>query len=89
MTVNKIDSVGNSQPIETRNAWGYPEPETLPLNRIQMQSLRRVIAQYLPDEQRHWEENGEPSDHVYYDLIVLRWTIREHDKVDKGGANHE
>ena len=88
MSVNKMDSVGNVQPIETRNAWGYPDKDTLQLNANQTQSLRRVIAHYMPSETIHWEENGEPAEHVYYDLIVLRWAMREHDKVGTMGADN-
>ena len=88
MTVNKLDSVGNVQPIEPRNAWGYPERDTLQLTPNQTQSLRRVIAQYMPDEQRHWEESGEPAEHVYYDLVVLRWAIRQHDNANTKGKDN-
>ena len=54
--------------------------ETLSLTVQQMQSLRRIVAQYLPDEQKHWEESGEPFEHVYYDLVDVRWAIRQHDQ---------
>jgi len=54
--------------------------EQLTLTVQQMQSLRRIVAQYLPDEQKHWEESGEPAEHVYYDLIDVRWAIRQHDQ---------
>ena len=50
----------------------YMTPQTV-------QCLRRVIAQYLPDEQRHFEESGEPVDHVYHDLVAVRWAIRQYD----------
>ncbi len=33
MTANKLDSVGNAQPIEARNAWGYPEINTCRMRR--------------------------------------------------------
>ena len=88
MTVNKMDSVGNVQPIEPRNAWGYPERDTLQLTPNQTQSLRRVIAQYMPDEQRHWEESDEPAEHVYYDLVVLCWAIRQHDNANTKGKEN-
>ena len=88
MTVNRLDSVGNSQPIETRNAWGYPERDTLQLNANQTQSLRRVIAQYLPSETKHWEESGEPAEHVFYDLTVLRFAILQHNRANTGGADN-
>ena len=54
--------------------------ETLSLTVQQMQSLRRILAQYLPDEKRHYEESGEPFDHVYQDLVAVRWAIRQHDQ---------
>ena len=89
MIVNKLDSVGNSQPIEKRNAWGYPDRDNLLLTATQTQSLRRVIAMYMAGETKHGEENGEPDDHVYHDLVVLRWAIRAHDNVGKTGSAHE
>ena len=89
MTANKLDSVGNAQPIEARNAWGYPERDSLRLSASQTQALRRVIAQYLPNETKHWEESGEPADHIFYDLTVLRFAILQHNRANAGGANHE
>jgi len=53
--------------------------ETLKLTAQTLQSLRRIIAYYLPDEQKHYEANGEPFDHAYHDLVAVRWAIREHD----------
>ena len=53
--------------------------ETVYMTRQTVQSLRRVVAQFLPDEQRHWEESGEPFDHVYHDLVAVRWAIRQYD----------
>ena len=89
MTANKLDSVGNAQPIETRNAWGYPDRDNLQLTATQTQSLRRVIAMYMLGETKHWEESGEPHDHIYYDLVNLRWAIRAHDNVGGTGSAHE
>ena len=54
--------------------------ENVAMTRQTLQSLRRVVAQYLPDEQRHFEESGEPFDHVYHDLLAVRWAIRQHDQ---------
>ena len=63
-----------SQPL------GSVPMETVTMTRQTVQSLRRIIAQYLPDEQRHFEESGEPVDHVYHDLVAVRWAIRQHDQ---------
>ena len=89
MTANKLDSAGNAQPIEPRNAWGYPDKDTLRLTATQTQCLRRVIAMYMGTETQHWEESGEPADHVYYDLVTLRWAIRTHDSVKDTRSAHE
>lgn len=53
--------------------------ESVAMTRQTVQSLRRVVAQFLPEEQRHWEESGEPFDHVYHDLVAVRWALREYD----------
>ncbi len=89
MTANKLDSVGNAQPIEARNAWGYPERDSLRLSADETQSLRRVIAQYLPNETKHWEESNLPAEHVLHDLTVLRFAILRHNRANTGGADHE
>tara|TARA_R100000234_G_scaffold55278_3_gene33182 strand:+ start:969 stop:1238 length:270 start_codon:yes stop_codon:yes gene_type:complete len=89
MTVNKMDSVGNAQPVEPRNAWGYPDKDTLRLTPSQTQSLRRVIAMYMGAETQHWEESDEPAEHVYHDLVTLRWAIRTHDSVKDTRSAHE
>ena len=57
---------------------GVPQ-EPVYMTRQTLQSLRRVVAQFLPVEQRHWEESGEPFDHVYHDLVAVRWAIRQYD----------
>jgi len=72
-----------------RKPLGTTSRENLSLTTQQMQSLRRIIAQYLPDEQRHWEESGEPAEHVYYDLIDVRWALREHDNNMRHGGEHD
>ena len=45
----------------------------------QLASLRHIVSHFLPEEQRHWEENGEPFEHVYHDLVAVRWVLREYD----------
>lgn len=58
---------------------GSVPQEAVYMTRQTLQSLRRVVAQFLPVEQRHWEESGEPFDHVYHDLVAVRWAIRQYD----------
>ncbi len=58
---------------------GSVPQEPVYMTRQTLQSLRRVVAQFLPVEQRHWEESGEPFDHVYHDLVAVRWAIRQYD----------
>ena len=68
---------------------GSVPQEPVYMTRETLQSLRRVIAQYLPDEQKHWEESGEPFDHVYHDWVAVRWAIRQFDFNEQERKHHE
>lgn len=34
-------------------------------------SLRRVVNYLHADERKHWEESGNPKEHIYYDIHRL------------------
>jgi len=58
---------------------GSVPQEPVYMTRETLQSLRRLVAQHLPDEQKHFEESGKPFDHVYHDWVAVRWAIRQFD----------
>jgi len=53
------------------------------MDKIQLTSLRTVLDYLEHDEERHWQEEGCPSVHIYNDICELRRYLdkaRPHDK---------
>jgi hypothetical protein len=51
------------------------------MNPRELESLLRACIYLLDEEQKHWEEEGKPKDHIYNDAVRLyRWYARQEEK---------
>lgn len=64
-------------PLATfRTTSSAPEPKVHHASRLllpdEVSALQAVVVYAMPQEQRHWQESGKPSDHIYRSLRILQ-----------------
>lgn len=48
--------------------------------RSEHSALTRVLGYLYEDEKRHFEEDGEPEDHIFRDILVLDEVLGEEER---------
>lgn len=47
------------------------------LNKVEVVALKKIIKMYLPEEERHYEENERPHDHIFKEFKTLNKAIEK------------
>lgn len=47
-------------------------------SRQQIKSLKKIVSLYYAEEERHYEENEQPENHVFFDFKVIKSMIEDY-----------